>query len=904
MEKVIYSKKLKKVLAGILVSLVLLYIMIPMSYAAMISFNPKQFYPQQLPENADEIYDWNLEEWKLDEQEVLLYYSNSGAFTAGSTDERSFRIAIAQYNTKIQEAKEKEMSLSEAVEYAAGEATDTGNDELSKVDDVVEVDEEGSGADLGGILLSPVFYLVNFIADAITSNLGRIMIGDDASFANVTGTKVLQEDPIELDPDKNYCEVDANMSSNFLGTIQYPNIPYTPEEIFSGKIDLLSIDFISGKNYEGNQNENSGWMSIRGVISQWYQILVRVGIIGLLSVLLYTGIKIMISANANDKAKYKEWIGNWFIAVAILFAMHYMMAFIISVTGEFSKLLGQASEGIAIVDGEVKSATNLMGLVRFMIQSENFYTKIGYEVMYIALIIYTIKFTVIYLKRVLNMAFLTLIAPIVALTYPIDKINDGKAQGFDMWIKEYVFNALLQPMHLIMYYVLVGSATSIAASNPIYGIVVLMFMTEAEKLLKRIFGFDKASGGTVGGMAGAFAAGAIASSVKDIARMAKLPGGNSSKGSSNSSRNEAIDSPKPINKPGMDVFGTEGEPNVEVDNYSEEPDQKITEEDDDKKKSMPSQFDFEDKEKNQNQSNLQKDNNELEEKTENREQTDEIGEPLDFEQEQEQNNKSIREIAKKVKNSRQFKGAKAVGKRLIKPVWDSDKSAKYNFKRIAKNAGRTAIGFSIGATAAAVQAGISITDGKYSIGEGTLAFSAGYAGGGQISKGIGSLVDTYQEGTLPDDPKERKQEIMERAKARFADRDDVIAFNKKNYPGQEKEIMERQRDHYLTAGITDLKEMKSGIKFADSLVGKTDKLRPEQIKAKRLEADKKAAATIDFRKTLQEQGQLKAVYDKEKQEKYIQTMLEKADNANDRARLRRQYENAFKSVAAYDAANS
>ena len=136
------------------------------------------------------------------------------------------------------------------------------------------------------------------------------------------------------------------------------------------------------------------------------------------------------------------------------------------------------------------------------------------------------------------MAFLTLIAPIVALTYPIDKINDGKAQGFDMWIKEYIFNALLQPMHLILYYILVGSSVSIAASNPLYGIAVLMFMTEAEKLLKKIFGLDKAGAGTVGGMAGAFAAGAIASNIKNIAKMSNLPGGKDGPGLP---KNDAID---------------------------------------------------------------------------------------------------------------------------------------------------------------------------------------------------------------------------------------------------------------------------------------------------------------------------------------------------------------------------
>ena len=114
------------------------------------------------------------------------------------------------------------------------------------------------------------------------------------------------------------------------------------------------------------------------------------------------------------------------------------------------------------------------------------------------------------------MAFLTLIAPIVAFTYPIDKMADGQAQGFDMWVKEYIFNALLQPMHFLLYYVLVGSAVRISGTNPLYAIAVLAFMPEGERLLKKIFGFDKAGGGTVKGMQDAIAGAAIASSLKGM----------------------------------------------------------------------------------------------------------------------------------------------------------------------------------------------------------------------------------------------------------------------------------------------------------------------------------------------------------------------------------------------------
>ncbi|MFR3783359.1 MAG: hypothetical protein ACLTXR_06195 [Clostridia bacterium] len=91
------------------------------------------------------------------------------------------------------------------------------------------------------------------------------------------------------------------------------------------------------------------------------------------------------------------------------------------------------------------------------------------------------------------MAFLTIIAPLVAVTYPIDKIKDGSAQGFDKWFKEYIFNLLIQPLHLLLYYILITTAWNLSASNILYSLVALGFLIPAEKLLRSFFGFEKST---------------------------------------------------------------------------------------------------------------------------------------------------------------------------------------------------------------------------------------------------------------------------------------------------------------------------------------------------------------------------------------------------------------------------
>ena len=89
-------------------------------------------------------------------------------------------------------------------------------------------------------------------------------------------------------------------------------------------------------------------------------------------------------------------------------------------------------------------------------------------------------------------------------------MGDGKAQAFSMWLKEYVYNALIQPFHLIIYMIFVGSAMELAQVNAIYAIAAIAFILPAEKILKKMFGFDRAPLGTMGALTG-FTAGTLAS---------------------------------------------------------------------------------------------------------------------------------------------------------------------------------------------------------------------------------------------------------------------------------------------------------------------------------------------------------------------------------------------------------
>ena len=579
-----------------------------------------------------------------------------------------------------------------------------------------------------------------------------------------------------------------------LSEFAIPHIHYSCEEIFAGKVGLLNIDFISG------QGQTSSLKTVRSVIASWYKILRLIATVLFLSVLIYTGIKIMISSTAKDKAKYKEWIINWIVGFAILYFLHYLMSFIIVVISKFNTMLSNSMQYVNVsVKGNVSSFsfnTNLIGLVRFCIQSDNLLFRTGYLILYTMLTVYTFKFTMIYLKRLINMAFLTLIAPIVAFTYPIDKMADGQAQGFDMWVKEYIFNALLQPMHFLLYYVLVGSAVRISGTNPLYAIAVLAFMPEGERLLKKIFGFDKAGGGTVKGMQDAIAGAAIASSLKGM--LGKGP-----KGGPDASK---------MQSPGALIKG------------------------DDSNLPPPPQFN----------GNM---------------------EPI------KQNGKTpIRQLADRMKNSRVGKskvgrGALAVAKKAVKPIYDFDKSGKYNGKRLVRNIAKGAVGTAVGLTTAAVQAGISLTDGKYSPAEAIGSFAAGYGFAGNAA---GGAVDTFTSGYRDGYTKPEKMKAFQED---FSNRDDVIQFCKENYGDDWREQRDRMVNNFVPRGFTDLSEMKEMMKYSNNATAELTKNNSNLTEKQKIEIRNKqdltAMAIKNVQKRKAKEGTSGTPYNEKKERQLI-----------------------------------
>ena len=436
--------------------------------------------------------------------------------------------------------------------YAAASqdpAKDSTSDTTSSSGDFEDTESDG---DIWGILFSPFTALFIGIADGVNYILRTAIVGNKAIDGQsykvvISGSRAekYMENDYMKDKDETTEPPTAWISKSgidhsTLGGITYyvSTIDYTPAEIFAGRISALNANFFkTDQEYDnllGGKNK-SIVESLRDVVSNWYVAIRNIAIVGLMSVLLYMGIRIVISSSSNDKAKYKQMLVDWIVALCLIFFMHYIMAFTMTVSEQIIKVFTNDDSGainqcmirlyssfdengpIAIEKRQWHS--NFVNVARMKTQYDNLPAKFGYTALYFAFTGYTVYFTIVYLKRLLMLAFYTMIAPAVALTYPLDKIRDGKAQAFNFWLKDYIFYAFLPVLHMLLYTVFVSSALDLATKNMIYAIFAMAFIVPAEKIVKKMFHIQGNTEDRIGGFAG----GALASSLFNLMRKPPKP---------------------------------------------------------------------------------------------------------------------------------------------------------------------------------------------------------------------------------------------------------------------------------------------------------------------------------------------------------------------------------------------
>lgn len=234
-------------------------------------------------------------------------------------------------------------------------------------------------------------------------------------------------------------------------------------------------------------DQHSAILKLKEQVTGWYYSIRLLAMMINLCILIYVGIRMALSTIASEQAKYKKMLINWFESMLVLFLLNYIMYAMIYIGEAIMNIIynirytmiASGSEGFEeiILDKIYRAFASAAGMQYVL-----------YSIFFWFLMAMQVKFFLTYIKRTFTICFLTVIAPLITVTYPIDKIGDGKAQAFENWFKEYLINIFIQPIHAIVYLIFVFTAGAIAERAIFVAMIFLMALGKVENIVRNIFG--------------------------------------------------------------------------------------------------------------------------------------------------------------------------------------------------------------------------------------------------------------------------------------------------------------------------------------------------------------------------------------------------------------------------------
>lgn len=257
-------------------------------------------------------------------------------------------------------------------------------------------------------------------------------------------------------------------------------------------------------------------------VSKFYQLFRYLALIGFVVAIAAIAVKMIISSIGKQKAQYKDALKNWLVGLVLLVVGHWIMIYLIYFSDylvNLLRVLKGTETGLTLAEA-FSDAVATTGV------SWPWYVVIIWGIMAIVAIlmfaVMNIKILKVYLERVIVVGVLIMIFPLVTVFYAFEKSGLKKGATFDSWLKTFVEQVFIQPVHALSMVGVIIALKAIDACSildvPIIGMIVILMVLNSmfaiENVVKRVFGINGAAMGQamnpVAPMLGAAALGGIA----------------------------------------------------------------------------------------------------------------------------------------------------------------------------------------------------------------------------------------------------------------------------------------------------------------------------------------------------------------------------------------------------------
>ena len=328
--------------------------------------------------------------------------------------------------------------------------------------------------------------LVNIVTNAVNDLTGEVVETTNTT-TNTGGTTsdATSADRL-LDNNSNYTPTSTELQPE--GDDQL-----TIDKIILGQVPLLDVNFFSDTAGGAKLKDDGALAILRENIAVWYYALRNLSIVIMLLILIYLGIRLAISTVATEKAEYKRLLVNWLVGFIIIFFIHFYLMFILQLNETLIGWIYNTSQSTTTTATE----SSVYETVRTKAYEVKLSSGMAGTILYLVLVVLMLKFFYIYLKRLLSIAILTIMAPAMGAVYAFGKITSGKSNAFTTWMKDYTLLVLVQSVHALVYFMFVKVVLQLTETSfvgIVIALLVLNFMLKAANIFFDIFGMLAGNG--------------------------------------------------------------------------------------------------------------------------------------------------------------------------------------------------------------------------------------------------------------------------------------------------------------------------------------------------------------------------------------------------------------------------
>ncbi len=257
---------------------------------------------------------------------------------------------------------------------------------------------------------------------------------------------------------------------------------FSLDKLFFDDIELLNANFFKYSENESNINN-----IIKKNVAKWYVIMSGVALVLLLVVMIYLAINMALMYSGlrtpEKHANIKSAMTNVLVSLALVFLLPIILSVIANFNDFFIGIFSKFRVSLMNANGE----NNFEYVIRSLRFNSKGLDYAMYNLSYILLIVVYARFVMVYLKRFYTLGFLTIISPLIAVTYSVDKLKDDKSQVLGKFYKEYFFAYFLQVLHGFMFIIYISSLGAVAAASPMMGLFLFSMYGRVEKIIKGVF---------------------------------------------------------------------------------------------------------------------------------------------------------------------------------------------------------------------------------------------------------------------------------------------------------------------------------------------------------------------------------------------------------------------------------